>query len=254
MIFTRQKVSLTAIVMSFLFLTPSYADVFSGYNTDGTAKYSPEPPGASGPIATPENPSWISNPDGTKTEAEKNYTFLPNAEERAKNNTGAESDLNAAAPAGMMQVGFNPDGSPKFGSAPQGATGPIATPENPFWIKNPDGTQTAAEKSYIFLPNAEERAKNASFSELKTIIEEEISKTKFNKVKKSGSFVLTSTIEMSAASPLIKVIATKKGAKRQNIPFAYSEDGELVIKASGKLKGYQVQILSETEVLKKITL
>jgi cbb3-type cytochrome oxidase subunit 3 len=149
-IFTRQKVLLTAIVMSFLFLTPSYADVFSGYNTDGTAKYSPEPPGASGPIATPENPSWISNPDGTKTEAEKNYTFLPNAEERAKDKTGAESDLNAAAPAGMIQVGFNPDGSPKFGSAPQGASGPIATPENPFWIKNPDGTQTAAEKSYIF--------------------------------------------------------------------------------------------------------
>jgi len=253
-IFTRQKVSRTAIVMSFLFLTPSYADVFSGYNTDGTAKYSPEPPSASGPIATPENPSWISNPDGTKTEAEKNYTFLPNAEERAKNNTGAESDLNAAAPAGMMQVGFNPDGSPKFGSAPQGASGPIATPENPFWIKNPDGTQTAAEKSYIFLPNAEAKAKNASFADLKTIIEEEISKTKFKKVKKSGSFILTSTIEMSVASPTIKVIATKKGAKSQNVSFAYTEDGELVIKASDKLKGYQVQISSESKVIRKVTL
>jgi hypothetical protein len=250
----RKKTLLVATTALLLVFFPNHFAYSCGFNMDGTPKQCSEPPGASGPIATPENPSWISNPDGTKTEAEKNYTFLPNAEERAKNNTGAESDLNAAAPAGMMQVGFNPDGSPKFGSAPQGATGPIATPENPFWIKNPDGTQTAAEKSYIFLPNAEERAKNASFSELKTIIEEEISKTKFNKVKKAGSFVLTSTIEMSAASPLIKVIATKKGAKRQNIPFAYSEDGELVIKASGKLKGYQVQILSETEVLKKITL
>jgi len=250
----RKKTLLVVTTALLLVSLPSQFAYSCGFTTDGTPMQCSEPPGASGPIATPENPGWIKNPDGTQTEAEKNYTFLPNAEERAKDKTGVESDLNAAAPAGTIQVGFNPDGSPKFGSAPQGASGPIATPENPFWIKNPDGTQTAAEKSYIFLPNAEAKAKNASFADLKTIIEEEISKTKFKKVKKSGSFILTSTIEMSVASPTIKVIATKKGAKSQNVSFAYTEDGELVIKASDKLKGYQVQISSESKVIRKVTL
>jgi hypothetical protein len=254
MSFQKQKVLLCALLLAFLIPNPSHANVFMGYNTDGTPIYGPAPQGATGPIATPENPGWIKNPDGTPTEAEKNYTFLPNAEEKAKNNLEAESDLNEPAPPGMIQIGYNTDGTPKFGPAPQGATGPIATPENPFWIKNPDGTQTAAEKNYVFLPNADERAKSASLLELKKIVEKEISTSKFVKVKRSGGFVLTSSLELSAASSVIKALAIKKGAKSQNISLSFNEDGQLVIKASDKLKGYQVQVTSEGKVLKKITL
>jgi hypothetical protein len=250
----KQRVLLCALLLTFSIPNPSHASVFMGYNTDGTPIYGPAPQGATGPIATPENPGWIKNPDGTPTEAEKNYTFIPNAEERAKNNSGAESDLNEPAPPGMIQIGYNTDGTPKFGPAPQGATGPIATPENPFWIKNPDGTQTAAEKNYYFLPNADERAKSASLVELKKIVEDEISTSKFVKIKRSGGFVLTSSLELSAASSVIKARAIKKGAKSQNISLSFNEDGQLVIKAPDKLKGYQVQVTSEGKVLKKITL
>lgn len=245
---------LCALLLTFSIPASSYANILMGYNTDGTPIYGPEPQGATGPIATPENPGWIKNPDGTPTEAEKNYTFLPNAEEKAKNNLEAESDLNESAPPGMIQIGFNTDGTPKFGAAPQGATGPIATPENPFWIKNSDGTQTAAEKNYVFLPNADERAKSASLLELKKIVEKEISSSKFVKVKKPGGFVLTSTLELSAASSVIKALAIKKGAKSQSISLSFNEDGQLIIKASDKLKGYQVRVTSEGKVLKKITL
>jgi hypothetical protein len=248
------KILTCALILTFLISSPSHADIFIGYNPDGTPKYGPEPQGATEPIATPENPAWIKNPDGTPTEAEKNYTFLPNAEERAKNNTKPDSDLNAAAPAGMIQIGYNPDGTPKFGQAPQGASGPIATPENPFWIKNADGTQTAAEKSYVFLPNADERAKSASLLELKKIVEKEILNSKFTKIKKSGNFILTSSLEMSAASSVIKAVATKKGAKNQNISISFNDDGKIIIKASDKLKGYQVQVQSEGKTIKKITL
>jgi hypothetical protein len=90
--------------------------------------------------------------------------------------------------------------------------------------------------------------------ELNVIIEEEISTTKFKKVKKSGSYTLTGSIEMSAASSVVKAIATKKGSKSKNITLAYNEDGQLIIKASDKLKGYQVQIKSGDKVLNKITL
>jgi hypothetical protein len=254
MFFKKQRILFCALLLTFSIPNPSHANVFMGYNTDGTPIYGPAPQGATGPIATPENPGWIKNPDGTPTEAEKNYTFLPNAEEKAKNNLEAESDLNEPAPPGMIQIGYNTDGTPKFGPAPQGATGPIATPENPFWIKNPDGTQTAAEKNYVFLPNADERAKSASLLELKKIVEKEISTSKFVKVKRSGGFVLTSSLELSAASSVIKALAIKKGAKSQNISLSFNEDGQLVIKASDKLKGYQVQVTSEGKVLKKITL
>jgi len=250
----RHKIIISILFISLLAPTSSYADIIIGYNTDGSPKYGPDPQAATAPICTPEKPCWIKNPDGSPTEAEKNYTFLPNAEEKAKNKTEAVSDLISPAPQGMIQIGYNTDGSPKFAPAPQGATGPIATPENPFWIKNPDGTQTAAEKGYTFLPNADERAKNASFAELNVIIEEEISTTKFKKIKKSGSYTLTSSIEMSAASSDVKAIATKKGAKSKNIILAYNEDGQLIIKASDKLKGYQVQIKSGDKVLNKITL
>jgi hypothetical protein len=254
MSFKKQRILLCALLLTFSIPNPSYANTFMGYNTDGTPIYGPAPQGATGPIATPENPGWIKNPDGTPTEAEKNYTFLPNAEEKAKNNLEAESDLNEPAPPGMIQIGYNTDGTPKFGLAPQGATGPIATPENPFWIKNPDGTQTAAEKNYVFLPNADEKAKSASLVELKKIVEKEISTSKFVKVKRSGNFVLTSSLELSAASSVIKSRAIKKGAKSQNISLSFNNDGQLVIKASDKLKGYQVQVTSEGKVLKKITL
>jgi hypothetical protein len=254
MSFKKQRILLCALLLTFSIPNPSYANTFMGYNTDGTPIYGPAPQGATGPIATPENPGWIKNPDGTPTEAEKNYTFLPNAEEKAKNNLEAESDLNEPAPPGMIQIGYNTDGTPKFGPAPQGATGPIATPENPFWITNPDGTQTAAEKNYVFLPNADEKAKSASLVELKKIVEKEISTSKFVKVKRSGNFVLTSSLELSAASSVIKALAIRKGAKSQNISLSFNEDGQLVIKASDKLKGYQVQVTSEGKVLKKITL
>ena len=59
---------------------------------------------------------------------------------------------------------------------------------------------------------------------------------------------------MSAASSVVRAIAAKKGVKSQSITLAYSEDGELIIKASEKLKGYQVQIISGDKVLKRITL
>ena len=52
----------------------------------------------------------------------------------------------------------------------------------------------------------------------------------------------------------MKAIATKKGAKSKHITLAYNEEGQLIIKASDKLKGYQVQIISGDKVLKKITL
>ena len=58
---------------------------------------------------------------------------------------------------------------------------------------------------------------------------------KFKKVKKSGSYTLTGSIEMSAASSVVKAIATKKGAKSKNITRAYNEEGQLIIKASDKL-------------------
>ncbi|CAB4679903.1 MAG: hypothetical protein F2658_01610 [Actinobacteria bacterium] len=254
MSFRNQRIFLCASILIFSIPTASYAQILIGYNTDGTPMYGPAPQGATGPIATPENPFWMKNPDGTPTEAEKNYTFIPNAEEKARNNVGAESELNEPAPPGMIHIGYNTDGTPKFAAAPQGATGPIATPENPFWIKNPDGTQTAAEKNYVFLPNADERAKSASLLELKKIVENEISTSKFVKVNRSGGFVLTSTLEVSAASSVIKALAIKKGAKSQSISLSFNEDGQLIIKASDKLKGYQVQVTSEGKVLKKITL
>jgi hypothetical protein len=254
MTFHKQKFLFVSLILTFSISTPSYGDIFIGYNPDGTPKYGPAPQGATGPIATPENPSWIKNPDGTPTEAEKNYTFLPNAEEKAKNNLEAESELIESAPPGMIHIGYNTDGTPKFGPAPQGASGSIATPENPFWIKNADGTQTAAEKSYVFLPNADEKAKSASLIELKKIVEKEILSSKFLKVKKSGSYVLTSTLEISAASSVIKALATKKGAKSQGLLLSFNNEGQLIIKASDKLKGYQVQVISEGKVIKKITL
>ena len=254
MSFRNQRIFLCASILIFSIPTASYAQILIGYNTDGTPMYGPAPQGATGPIATPENPFWMKNPDGTPTEAEKNYTFIPNAEEKARNNVGAESELNEPAPPGMIHIGYNTDGTPKFAAAPQGATGPIATPENPFWIKNPDGTQTAAEKNYVFLPNADERAKSASLLELKKIVENEISTSKFVKVKRSGGFVLTSTLEVSAASSVIKALAIKKGANSQSISLSFNEDGQRIIKASDKLKGYQVQVTSEGKVLKKITL
>ena len=214
--------------------------------------YGPEPQGASGPIATPENPTWIPNPDGTPTQAQKDYTFIPNAEENK--NKEAKSDLTAVAPPGMIQIGYNEDGTPKFGPEPQGASGPIATPENPNWIKNPDGTATAAELNYTFLPNADERALVANESELKKIINEEISTSKFSRIKKSKSYVFKSSAEISAIDPSIKAVAVKKGSKSKNVSLSYDDEGQLVIEASEKLKGYQIQITSGKKVLKKIAL
>lgn len=247
----RGKKTTIALVVGILsFSTPSHADIIIGYNTDGSPKYGPEPQGATGPIATPENPAWIPNPDGTPTQAQRDYTFIPNAEERAK----LPPPPLPPAPPGMIQLGFNPDGTPIYVPEPQGATGPIATPENPTWIKNPDGTPTAAELGYTFLPNADERARMANAEEVQSIIEKEIAGSKFTKVKKGSTYTLTSNVEISAASPTLKAVAVKKGAASKKISFTYSEDGQLILKASEKLKGYQVQIISEEKVLKKITL
>jgi len=247
----RSKKVAIALVVGFLAISsPSYANILMGYNTDGTPIYGPEPQGATGPIATPENPAWIPNPDGTPTQAQRDYTFIPNAEERAK----LPPPPLPPAPPGMIQLGFNPDGTPIYVPEPQGATGPIATPENPTWIKNPDGTPTAAELGYTFLPNADERARMANAEEVQSIIEKEIAGSKFTKVKKGSTYTLTSNVEISAASPTLKAVAVKKGAASKKISFTYSEDGQLILKASEKLKGYQVQIISEEKVLKKITL
>jgi hypothetical protein len=243
-----KKLTVALVVGLLSFSTPSYADIFMGFNTDGTPIYGPEPQGATGPIATPENPAWIPNPDGTPTQAQRDYTFIPNAEERAK------LPPPPPPPAGMIQLGFNPDGTPIYGPEPQGATGPIATPENPIWIKNPDGTPTPAELGYTFLPNADERARTANQEELQNIVEKEITTSKFTKVKKNSTYTLTSDVEISATSPSIKVIAVKKGSVSKKISFTYSEDGQLVLKAPQKLKGYQLQIISEEKILKKITL
>jgi len=246
---TRGKKVTIALVVGFLAISsPSHADIFMGFNTDGTPIYGPEPQGATGPIATPENPTWIKNPDGTPTQAELDYTFIPNAEERAT------LPPPPPPPPGMITRGFNPDGTPIYAAEPQGATGPIATPENPTWIKNPDGTPTQAELDYTFIPNAEERAKAANAEQIQSIVEKEISTSKFTKVKTGSTFTLTSNVEISAASPTIKVIAVKKGFPNKKISFTYSEDGQIILKASQKLKGYQVQIISDEKILKKIKL
>jgi len=273
-----KKLTVALVVGLLSFSTPSYADIFMGFNTDGTPIYGPEPQGATGPIATPENPAWIKNPDGTPTQAELDYTFIPNAEERAK----LPPPPPPSAPPGMIQQGFNSDGTPIYAPEPQGATGPIATPENPAWIKNPDGTPTqaeldytfipnaeekarianlnpdktptAAELGYTFLPNADESARNATVEEIQSIVENEITASKFKKVRKGNTFTLTSNVEMSAVSPNLKAIAVKKGSPSKKISFTYSEDGQLVLKASQKLKGYQVQIISDDQILKKIML
>ncbi len=245
-----KKVTIALVVGILSFSTPSYADIIIGYNTDGSPKYGPEPQGATGPIATPENPAWIPNPDGTPTQAQRDYTFIPNAEERAK----LPPPPTPPAPPGMIQLGFNPDGTPIYVPEPQGATGPIATPENPTWIKNPDGTPTQAELDYTFIPNAEERAKAANAEQIQSIVEKEISTSKFTKVKTGSTFTLTSNVEISAASPTIKVIAVKKGFPNKKISFTYSDDGQIILKASQKLKGYQVQIISDEKILKKIKL
>jgi hypothetical protein len=254
MVCRKHKIFALALSITLFAVNPSFADILIGFNADGSPKYGPDPQGASGPIATPENPGWAKNPDGTLSDAQKNYTYLPNAEDKAKSDTQTASSLNSSSPDGMIQIGFNMDGSPKFGIAPQSSTQPIATPENPFWIKNSDGTQSAAEKSYVYLPNADERAKNASLLELKEIISGEIATSKFTKVKKSGLYIITSSEDISAASSTIKAIALKKGAKSQSIPLAYNSDGQIVIKASDKLKGFQIQILNDGKVLNKITL
>jgi hypothetical protein len=248
----RFKLITFVVACSFLVSAPSQAQILIGYNTDGTPMYGPEPQGATGPIATPENPFWMKNPDGTATEAEKNYTFIPNAEENK--NREVKSELTAVAPPGMIQIGYNEDGTPKFGPEPQGATGPIATPENPTWIKNPDGTATDAEKNYTFLPNADERALVANEAELKKIVNEEIATSKFSRAKNSKGYVFKSSIEISAIDPLIKAVAVKKGAKNKSVALTYDENGQLVIEASEKLKGYQIQITSGKKVLKKISL
>jgi hypothetical protein len=251
----RIKLITSLVACSFLFSAPSYAQILIGYSTDGTPMYGPEPQGAIGPIATPENPAWIPNPDGTPTQAQKDYTFIPNAEENK--NKEAKSELTAVAPAGMIHIGFNEDGTPKFGPEPQGASGPIATPENPAWIKNPDGTPTDAELNYTFIPNAEESAKAAkaaNMAELKKKISEEISTSKFTKSKKSKSYIFKSSIEISAIDPEIKAVAIKKGSKNKSIALTYNDEGQLVIEASEKLKGYQIQITSGKKILKKISL
>jgi len=248
----RFKVITFVVACSFLVSAPSQAQILIGYNTDGTPMYGPEPQGATGPIATPENPFWMKNPDGTATEAEKNYTFIPNAEENK--NREVKSDLTAVAPPGMIQIGYNEDGTPKFGPEPQGASGPIATPENPAWVKNPDGTATEAEKNYTFLPNADERALVAKQAELNKIVSEEISTSKFSRVKNGKNFVIKSLADISAIDPSIKAIAVKKGAKSRSVEVTYNDEGQLVIEASEKLKGYQIQITSGKKILKKISL
>jgi len=248
----RSKLITFIFACSFLFSAPSQAQIFMGYATDGTPIYGPEPQGATGPIATPENPTWIPNPDGTPTQAQKDYTFIPNAEENK--NREVKSDLTAVAPPGMIHSGYNEDGTPKFSPEPPGASGPIATPENPTWIKNPDGTPTEAELNYTFLPNADERARVANEAELKKIVNEEISTSKFSRVKNGKSFVIKSFADISAIDPLIKAIAVKKGAKSRSVEVTYNDEGQLVIEASEKLKGYQIQITSGKKILKKISL
>ena len=271
-----KKLTAALVVGILSFSTPSYADIFMGFNTDGTPIYGPEPQGATGPIATPENPTWIKNPDGSPTQAELDYTFIPNAEERAK------LPPPPPPPAGMITQGFNTDGTPIYGPEPQGATGPIATPENPTWIKNPDGSPTQAELDYTFIPNAEEKARianlnpdktptalelgytflpnadesvrGATLEEIQSIVENEITTSKFKKVKKGSTFTLTSNVEISAVNPSLRAIAVKKGSASKKISFTYSEDGQLVLKASQKLKGYQLQIISDEKILKKIAL
>jgi hypothetical protein len=245
----QKRIVFVLLVLLFLSPVPSHSNIILGYNTDGSPIYGAEPPGASGPIATPENPAWIPNPDGTPTQAQLDYTFIPNAEENAK----LPPPVTSTAPPGMIQLGFNPDGTPIYAPEPQGATGPIATPENPAWIKNPDGSPSAAELGYTFLPNAEERARAANLEELQTIIEEEITASTFTKIKKGNSLTLTSNLELSAVNPSLKVIAVKKGSPSKKISFSYSEDGQLVLKVSQKLKGYKVQIISDDKILKKIT-
>jgi hypothetical protein len=194
----------------------------------------------------------MKNPDGSATEAEKNYTFIPNAEENK--NREVKSDLTAVAPPGMIHSGYNEDGTPKFSPEPPGASGPIATPENPTWIKNPDGTPTEAELNYTFLPNADERARVANEAELKKIVNEEISTSKFSRTKNSKSFVIKSFADISAIDPSIKAIAVKKGGKSRSVALTYDENGQLVIEASEKLKGYEIRITSGKKVLKKISL
>jgi len=248
----KRLVVIAALAIISLSSAPSHAQIFMGYATDGTPIYGPEPQGATGPIATPENPAWIPNPDGTPTQAQKDYTFIPNAEENK--NKDAKSELTAVAPPGMIQIGYNEDGTPKFAPEPPGASGPIATPENPAWVKNPDGTPTAAELNYTFLPNADERALVANEAELKKIVNEEISTSKFSRVKNSKGYVFKSSSEISAIDPLIKAIAIKKGAKSKSIALTYDEAGQLVIEASDKLKGYEIRITSGKKVLKKISL
>lgn len=239
-----KKLTAALVIGILSFSTPSYADIFMGFNTDGTPIYGPEPQGATGPIATPENPTWIKNPDGSPTQAELDYTFIPNAEERAK------LPPPPPPPAGMITQGFNTDGTPIYGPEPQGATGPIATPENPAWIKTP----TALELGYTFLPNADESVRGATLEEIQSIVENEITTSKFKKVKKGSTFTLTSNVEISAVNPSLRAIAVKKGSASKKISFTYSEDGQLVLKASQKLKGYQLQIISDDRILKKITL
>jgi hypothetical protein len=248
----RFKLITFIVACSFLISAPSHAQILIGYNTDGTPMYGPEPQGATGPIATPENPFWMKNPDGTATQAEKDYTFIPNAEENK--NREVKSDLTAVAPPGMIQSGYNEDGTPKFAPEPPGASGPIATPENPAWIKNPDGTATEAELNYTFLPNADERARVANEAELKKIVNEEISASKFSRAKNSKGYVFKSAIEISVIDPLIKAVAVKKGAKNKSVALTYDENGQLVIEASEKLKGYEIRITSGKKVLKKISL
>lgn len=250
----KAKTVIVLVSVLATFSPSSSADIIIGFNPDGSTKYAPEPPGASGPIATPENPFWIKNPDGSATEAEKNYTFIPGAENPENKVANKDPFFGSTAPAGMIQIGYNVDGTPKFAPEPPGASGPIATPENPGWIRNPDGTMTAAEKGYTFLPNADEAAKNASLAELKTLIESEISSSTFKKVKKSNKFTLTSSVEMSATGSIIKAVAVKNGANNRNVSLFYTDDGQLVLQASDKLKGYQIQILSDGKVLKKIKL
>lgn len=245
-----KKLTAALVIGILSFSTPSYADIFMGFNTDGTPIYGPEPQGATGPIATPEAPAWIPNPDGTPTQAQSDYTFIPNAEENAKN----PPVITSTAPPGMIQKGFNPDGSPIYGPEPQGATGPIATPENPTWIKNPDGSPTQAELGYTFLPNADESLRSATLEEIQSIVENEITTSKFKKVKKGSTFTLTSNVEISAINPSLRAIAVKKGSASKKISFTYSENGQLVLKASQKLKGYQLQLISDDRLLKKITL
>lgn len=249
-----QKVLVGALLLSLFATPPSLAEVICGYNTDGSPKYCLAPQGPTGPIATPENPSWVPNSDGTYPATKDSYTFLPDAEAIARNATIDESDLNSKAPPGQIQIGFNVDGSAKFGPAPQGPTGPIATPENPNWIPNPDGTYAATSEFYVFLPNADEEIMDYSLTEIKSLVSNEISSSQFKRSKKAKTFIFMSTTEMSVSSPFLKVIAKKKGAKNKEIPVSYNEEGQLVIKVSDKYKSYQLQIIDSDKVLKKISM